>query len=308
MKKNKVRILIIIVVAIIVAVMLIYMAKKFNKNNYVTISDQNIKASTTLIEALEKGYIKIGDYVNYSIPTEGEYISQKEKNGYGDQIFEISNNGDNIYWRILGYSPDRKNIMLISSSPIEKKYDLSIAQNKENNPYYNLSGPNAYVNLESELNNICSIFKNNYAEIARSINVNDINSICNVNVKDGKILNSEGNNIYIGNIITGSEKDYTNQYANANDFLNKYKSNFKNVDDSYCYSGRDTLVNDDIYNMLFKDTSTELKKFYWINAHSTTNTEKNVHFNVGVVDSAIVDLTANMFCSCGAITRKVSSN
>ncbi len=115
------------------------------------------------------GELKPGDYVDY-VPDDLSTSIITKDSGYDySQLYKTDNT---LKWQVLGLNKDG-NIMLISSTNIFK-------DNSEK--YLTLLGGEGYLFGEKILNQICSIYKNQYAVEARSITREDIDHLLNVDV------------------------------------------------------------------------------------------------------------------------------
>ena len=141
----------------------------------------------TLVELYDAGELKIGDYVNYQNPTSGSYTSLGSKTGMDteitdggdpDQIFNVANN--QLTWRVLGKDEATGGIKLIAGSPMKRESNSSYPEV----PYYFLNGAKGYINAETELNNICALYKNDLAQTARSVTIEDVNQVVGVTVDE----------------------------------------------------------------------------------------------------------------------------
>ena len=180
-------------------------------------------------------------------------------------------------WRVLGLSEDGEHLLLISGSPIKKDGE---------DPYLILQGAESYYNCEDALDKICSIYKNDLADEARSIRIEDINRTLGITVdktenKVYKTSDSEKTNIdrfgVMGQTYTYKSEDYAPEnYLKATYPSNeKYQSLTSKVAgdtvsaDAYYYSYTDSNIVEQggtIYNLLFKGTtrSENNAKSYWL--------------------------------------------
>ena len=111
--------------------------------------------------------VKVGDYVlNYDEGTGSTQIGTTESGHTEQQTITTENLG----WRILGIG-ENGGLELISDNPTTATVTLS--------------GETGYLNAEDVLNTVCNELYGNgeYAERARSLNVEDINKLSNYNPK-----------------------------------------------------------------------------------------------------------------------------
>ena len=129
--------------------------------------------SVVLSEWIQTGYeitngeitLKVGDYVvNYDEGTESTQIETTESGHTEQQTLTTENLG----WRILGVG-ENGGLELISDNPTTA--------------IVTLSGEMGYLNIEEVLNTTCNELygKGEYAENARSLNVEDVNKLANFN-------------------------------------------------------------------------------------------------------------------------------
>ncbi len=268
----------------------------------VTIGSRTIVFGLTLVDMFENAescdktdgtctdetHLHIGDYVNYK-PESGNYKSTGANTGmnyYTEQTIpdEMKNQVFNVdtstTWRVLGVegTESDKHILLVSGSPIKK-------ETTSNDPYYYLYGAYGYKNAETELKNICAIYGNGKgADSARSLTAEDINTICGVTV-DPTGIKPEGvdeDGIY------GQKYSYTNQFANAEDFIAGTRTDFEKTSNAYYYSGDNSALktgnNQNLYNMIFYPNGVEQqKKEYWLASRCVYTNNDNCNFNVGAV-------------------------
>ena len=244
----------------------------------VTIGSRTITFNTarTLVELYDAGELKIGDYVNYQNPTSGSYTSLGSKTGLDeqitdggdpDQIFNVANN--QLNWRVLGKDEATGGIKLIAGSPMKRETNAAYddLNGITNDPYYYMNGAKGYINAETELNNICALYKNDLAQTARSVTIEDINQVVGVTVDEtGRPSLDE-----IGNY--GKTYSYTNQYASPEDYLSGKRSNFSKTSDAYGYMANNpaltTATDQRLYNLLFDNVEygSTMGKPYWLASH-----------------------------------------
>lgn len=233
----------------------------------VTIGSRTITFNTarTLVELYDAGELKIGDYVNYQNPTSGSYTSLGTKTGMSeviddgsdpDQIFNVANN--QLTWRVLGKDETTGGIKLIAGSPMKRESNAAYPED----PYYYMYGANGYINAETELNNICALYKNDLAQTARSITIEDVNQVVGVTVDETGRPSLDESGYY------GQTYSYTNQYASPEDYLTGTRSNFSKTSDFYGYmannSSLTTATDQRLYDLLFDNVEYMSGKAYWL--------------------------------------------
>ena len=233
----------------------------------VTIGSRTITFNTarTLVELYDAGELKIGDYVNYQNPTSGSYTSLGSKTGMedlitdggdSDQIFNVANN--QLTWRVLGKDEATGGIKLIAGSPMKRESNSPYPEV----PYYFLNGAKGYINAETELNNICALYKNDLAQTARSVTIEDVNQVVGVTVDETGKPSLDESGYY------GQTYSYTNQYASPEDYLAGTKSNFSKTSDFYGYMANNpaltTATDQRLYNLLFDNVELGSGKAYWL--------------------------------------------
>ena len=265
----------------------------------ITIGNKNITLVKTLVEAFNAGEINIGDYVDYT-PVAGSTSVSKEETGYdAEQSYTVDTT---TTWRVLGLSEDGEHLLLISGSPIKKDGA---------DPYLILQGAESYYNCEDALDKICSIYKNDLADEARSIRIEDINRTLGITVdktenKVYKTSDSEKTNID-GYRVMGETYTYkSGDYAPENYLKATYPSNekYQNLTskvagntvpaDAYAYSYTDSNIVEQggtIYNLLFKGTtsSENYAKSYWLASPGVGAYSGHAYFGPGFVgDGGVV--------------------
>ena len=278
--------------------------KGIEAEGQITIGSRTIVFVTggkTLVEMFDAGEIKIGDYLDYPTPTAGSYISPANRNGSVDQTFNVSNNGTPVNWRVLGAegTGSDRHLLLMSGNPV-KKDGGSNQQDWE----FELSGALGYKYAETELNNISAIYKNSeYADSARSLNINDINQLTGVTVKTNTVETEEGTNVDERGDI-GKTYSFTDQYENEDDFLAKKKTNFSKTITSYLYYWDNPALKTNTKEgarakgMIFREGDAGYAK-YWL---ASRGIGKNglkiaVYFGVSDVEGGGVNKSLPMFCS-----------
>ncbi len=238
----------------------------------VTIGSRTITFNTarTLVELYDAGELKIGDYVNYQNPTSGSYTSLGSKTGMEDlitdgsdpdQIFNVANN--QLNWRVLGKDEATGGIKLIAGSPMKRESNSAYPED----PYYYMNGAKGYINAETELNNICALYKNDLAQTARSVTIEDINQVVGVTVDETGRPSLDEMGGY------GITYSYINEYASPEDYLAGKRSNFSKTSDFYGYMANNpaltTATDQRLYNLLFDNIEYKTGKMYWLASRCT---------------------------------------
>ena len=125
----------------------------------------------------QEGHLHIGDYVNYQNPSSGSATAYAAQTGVEwNQTYNVDSN---LKWRVLGKDETTGSIKLIAETILKET-----GVTGENTPYFDIYGAEAYLYAPDETNNISAIYKNEYAQEARSANINDINEA--LGMTDGK--------------------------------------------------------------------------------------------------------------------------
>ena len=229
-------------------------------------------------------HLHIGDYVNYTNPTSGEWtVPAGELGGTYSQTYLVSQN--QLNWRVLGIEGTGNNayIKIIAGSPMKKsKADKSEVD--EENPYLYMKGAKAYLNAINQLNKICAMYKNETLAVkAESVNIDDINKITGVTTDD---LKRQYNlDQFDGNKNYGESYSFSNQYTPTSWTAEPRVTTtvLGNVE-GYYYSinqpAREgapyvSISNARINNMLFNDEELSSGKQYWL---ASVGTYSNPYF------------------------------
>lgn len=242
----------------------------------------------TLLGAFKNGDLQVGDYVNYQNPVNGEYNSAASF----EQKYTTNNNGTTVNWRVLGLSEDGNHLLLTSGSPLKTEtYSPTY-------PCYRLKGATGMVKFKDELDNICGIYKNNYADSVKSLTIDDINRLCGVTVHIGTSADGSDSKVYKTSDETqtnidkenniGKKYSYTGQYASPEDYLNGTTSSFEKTSDSYCYLDSDAISSSSaLYDVLFANTDTN---YYWLASSAVRVYSDYCGFGPGMVRDGYADL------------------
>ncbi len=204
-----------------------------------------------------KRHLHIGDYVDYKNPTSGSKRANATDTGYDtDQIYEASKN--NLNWRVLGKDTATGGIKLISGRPMK-------SNNSETDPYLHLYGAKGYMNAETVLNDLCSLYTTQYGT-ARSVNRNDVNEITGITT-DEKIKEYNKGTSWWGSKQYGETYSFENHYTPQSWLNEKQKTTVSGTVNAYVYtvnSGDEPVVdlaNTRAYKMLFENVD---EAYYWL--------------------------------------------
>ena len=245
----------------------------------------------TLVQAFNDGEIKVGDYVDYKNPTSGTYTAYATDTGMDnagidgvtDQVFDVSKN--QLNWRVLGIDEETGGLKLIAGSPM--KSDNIV--NGEASPYLYMYGAKSYTNGVNILNSIGALYKNEYAEEARSVNMDDINQVTGITTEDDiKRVNLDAYSYY-ANYQYGDSYSYENHYTPESWLNGKTPTTVTGTVDGYYYSINSQVEEDTpyvtmedtrVYDMLFDNVEYLTGKNYWLASHGITT------YSDGYVDGA----------------------
>ena len=263
----------------------------YTKSDGTTVSVKEALDELYTIQPLTKA-VSVGDYVAYDATNNYSYKSptgtgSSHGNGYGDQTFTSSSS---IKWRVLGWDETTGGVILISESP--KKTDAG--------KNFYIRGGIGYLYAEQELNNICAIyghgtgantsktFKYLTGDViegtttgtitgsgARSINVDDINKICNV-IPSKDLASDYGKAPYTKSIYYPTTSQSTGKSTSA--------ASRTDVHTYYSYTGSNYLTStEEPYKMLFKDTTNSSGRSYWMASRCVNSYSSYSHFRVRFV-------------------------
>ena len=241
----------------------------------------------------DETHIHIGDYVDYKNPTEGTYTVLAKNSGmenaqkkYGfvdtDQTFDVKNN--QLNWRVLGLDEETGGIKLIAGSPM-KQNDVDSSPNR--GPYLYFYGASPCVNGVNELTNLGALYKNDeYAEKARSINIEDVNQV--LGIKESEITKY---NFLATSGATQYQEEYgpyENQWLPSAWLAQEPATTVSGTAGAYMYiigdeEGSFNVKEGRVKNMLFNNTETGTGKAYWLaNSEDTSFPSQNMaSFGVG---------------------------
>ncbi len=244
-------------------------------------------------------HLHIGDYVDYKNPTSGVKTAEKEKTGYtSNQVYEASKN--QLNWRVLGKDNTTGGIKLISGRPMK-------SNNSATDPYLHLYGAKGYLNSETVLNDLCSLYTTHYGT-ARSINRDDVNQITGITTEE-KIKEFNKGPTWWESKQYGETYSFENHYTPQSWLNGKQLIAIVGTVNTYAYtvnSGDEPVVNlanERAYKMLFENVD---KAYFWLASHSTYANSAAESFCVGGVfedkDVARIDSSV-LFYSSGGYER-----
>ena len=253
-----------------------------------------------LTEALKKGEIAVGDYVDYKPEAHASVTVGTSETGYTnskgmsegtDQTF--SQNASTT-WRILGLSEDSQHVLLTSGSPIKKDGD---------DPYLVLESYIGADNCVNVLNKVSSLYHNStLAEETRSMTIKDIENVLGgvtvtypteENPNTGTVtLNADSSHTDISAFVslpsyTYETGDYTltnpPQSATAGTKINGDAYGFIYNYEAYQSLGID--IDKRTYDMLFAGTTDEdnYAKSYWLASPGVSASSNYAYVGPGVV-------------------------
>ena len=286
------------------------------------IDDYTPKPAKSLVQAFKDGEIEIGDYINYK-PNSGTYTSSGDKNGYGNQTFKTNTT---IRWRVLGLSEDGNNLLITTEEPIGKTpSEEAEAGYWETDPYYYLRGAaGAFYSTDYEINgeeyngeldNICAIYGNSYAEEARSMRTEDINNLLGLiaieegenkglykksDIEAGNYNNSQDAMGAMGYETLGDTHEWQAGWNTPGSALGRETApsegeNYPMTAYGYIYGSEespniDIGVTEEIYDLVFSGTEDYDDKPYWLASSGAYFYPdfSNVVFGPGAVGGGLV--------------------
>ena len=240
----------------------------------------------------------IGDYVDYKNPTSGTYTITAEKSGLKnteinyDQTYDVSKN--QLNWRVLGIDEETEGLKLIAGSPM-KLNDIPEIPNKQD-PFLYSVGAEIYVYGPDEMDKACSMYKNEYALEARSVNMEDINEVLEIKTEE-QIKEYNALSIILGVTKYGEEYGpFENQYTPETWLNGKQTTTVEGKTTGYAFLMGEQIDGQqvktlDIANtrakaMLFYNVEAGHGKSYWIASRGVyAYSEKNC---VGLALGAVV--------------------
>lgn len=253
-----------------------------------------------------KEHLHIGDYVNYTPVAGTKTEVTTAETGYtgvteGEDTTQRYTVDTNTTWRVLGLSEDKNNLLLTSGSPIKKDGE---------SPYLILQGATSYKKCVTTLEKISNIYKNEYAEEARSMTADDINNVLGITVDRtaNKVYKNDNPNVNIdqcgvlGQTYTYREGDWTVNEEKLE--TGNPKIGTKEAGTAYYYEYENPSIvdsNSRIYDVLFKGTTQNenYAKSYWIASPGVVVGSTYAYFGPGRVSYGYVNSGSSMFGSNG---------
>ena len=277
--------------------------KGIEATGQVTIGSRTIVFGTvgkTLVEAIESGEIKIGDYVNFTNPTSESYTVTADKVGLDgssdvpidnpnkEQKYEITSSKNQLNWRVLGVENGKAK--LIAGSPLES--DVTVAGGTKM-PYLFMYGAKSYTEGYKELDKICNALYGSLPLVsqARSVNLNDVNQITGVTspekIKEVNLDAVSGGKQY------GEAYSFTNHYTPESWLNGKQQTTVSGNVDGYYYAinsqeeGMPTakVTDQRQYDMLFKNVEYPSGAQYWLASRGVLAYSDYAFFGPGVVST-----------------------
>ena len=241
-------------------------------------------------------HLHIGDYVDYKNPTNGSYTVLANKSGVAyNQTYNVAEN--QLNWRVLGIDETTGGIKLVAGSPAKRTIKNGITTGS---PYFDIKGAEGYVYAPDEMNKIGELYKNNYAQTARSINMNDINQA--LGIKTEEQIKSKNVLPSLDGVKQYGEKygPYVNQWT-PEDWLKpeQPKTTVEGTVNSYAFLiGSEgipqeisdiaiNIENTRLKNMLFNNVELRTGKAYWLASRGAyARSDYNcAYFGPGIVGS-----------------------
>ena len=263
-------------------------------NNYLS---QNDKKEEKLIDKINDGTIKIGDYVKYTPDKASTDSILQELNTYSGSNANTTSTltQEKLNWRVLDVKDGQ--VRLISEVPTTS----TIA----------LSGYNGYNNAVKLLDDTCSTLYSNskFASKVQNLKIEDITAYMKTqptedtteykptNINYPKILEQEENQT-VENSVTNNKLGVSEQH----DFVTTGKATSATSTLKKTYWSK-SMTSEDFkdskyYELLINNGSNYAT--YWMSSRCVSAGSNYAAFDVRIVDSSVVD--ANGLCNSGIIT------
>ena len=278
----------------------------------------NCMGGSTCTQTDERKHIHVGDYVNFKDIINSELeepntsvasaadtgMSRTNYAGISDQTFTLSEDSNQLNWRVLG--EENGKIKLIAGSPLKT--------NDTNHPHLYMYGANSYLTGPKVLDQICDKLYGefSYVDEARSVNMDDINEVTGITtaeeIKSVNLQPTYGGLQY-GDTYTTSEYNQGYDWTPETWLENPTKGGSISVPTKgYYYSINDSeeptvkMENTRAYNLLFNNVEYPNGAQYWLASRGVGAVPGSAYFGPGVVntDGGISFAgTYNMFYSRG---------
>ena len=251
-------------------------------------------------------HLHVGDYVDFKNPSTGFAIASANQTGWlRDLYYTISQDRNQLNWRVLGYDKETGGIKLIAGTPL---------MSSDSSGYLWMMGAQAYVTGYDLPNQISDELygKEEYVVKARSVKIEDINELVGINSDDdikeynalpvmneGMLQYGETYNVYgytpESYLASEEQKDIS---GTVNGYI--YIVNSEEIPEipAKCK----IIDNQRIYNMLFNDTKPETGGAYWLSSREVIANLNRARFSLGAV------LTSETMALVGSYYTAFTSN
>ena len=259
--------------------------------------ETNKKVEGKIVDRVNDGKIKIGDYVKYTPDTASTATILQELNTYSgsDKNTTSTLTQEKLNWRVLDVKDGQ--VRLISELPTTSKITLS--------------GYNGYNNAVKLLDDTCSTLYSNskLASKVQNLKIEDITAYMKTqptedtteykptNINYPKILEQEENQT-VENSVTNNKLGVSEQH----DFVTTGKATSATSTLKKTYWSK-SMTSEDFkdskyYELLINNGSNYAT--YWMSSRCVSAGSNYAAFDVRIVDSSVVD--ANGLCNSGIIT------
>ena len=238
-------------------------------------------------------HLHVGDYVDFKNPTTGNATAETKDTGYESaQHYTINSGRNQLNWRVLGFDKETGGIKLIAGTPLKAN---------GNDGYLLMGGAQSYVTGYLVPDQISEKLYGSqpYVEKARSVKIEDINEIMEIETPDDirkYNLNPVLNGGYNYNDSYSIEDAYTPESYLAEKAAGEPEGTragtISGTVDGYYYTVNGekeegapyvTQENQRIYNMLFNDTEYGSGGEYWLSSRGVAADSNRARFGPGAV-------------------------
>ena len=232
-------------------------------------------------------HLHVGDYVDFKNPSTGSATASASQTGHSsDQYYTISQDKNQLNWRVLGYDKETGGIKLIAGTPLMSEYPSG---------YLTMYGAQAYVTgylVPEQISN--DLYgKEPYVKKARSVKIEDINELVGINgaddikeynalpvMNEGMLQYGENYNVYgytpESYLASEAQKDISDTvsgyaYIVSPEEIPEIPAKYK------------IMNNQRIYNMLFNDTELGTGGAYWLSSRGVAAYPGLARFGPGAV-------------------------